>query len=164
MSVLSDLIVGSSQKTRQTESTNRTDKRHPQARQQQLYDMITRALTGQLAQHPETAISVPQQQAVSYMQNLMGSPQLSGGGLADRLGSSGSSGGGASMGSFLPTSQSGQPQAGLQSRANLGLPSPSSYTPAGFVPTPEQIQTIGLPPVRAGTAKQRKKNKGKGIP
>jgi hypothetical protein len=158
MSALSDLIMGSNQSTSQQEYSERKDRRGPNARQQQLFDMLTRQLTGQLAKPPETAISVPQQQAVSYMQHLMGSPQLSGGTLAERLGSSGSSGTGGSMGSFTPTSQSGQPQAGLQTRQELGIPDRESYTPAGFVPSPEQVMAIGLPNVRAGTQWQRKEN------
>ena len=63
------------------------------------------------------------------------------------------------MGSFLPTSQTGQSQAGLQTRQELGLPPRSSYMPEGFVPSPSEIQAIGLPPVRAGTQKQIKKAK-----
>lgn len=119
------------------------------------YDMMVRGLIGQMAEPPETPISTPLQQAISNLQSgNVGRAYGLGGGLASRLtgtdtGSTAPGGGtapGFAPGSFLPGAAGGQQ--GLQTREQLGLPTRESYFP--FMPTKEDIEAIGLAPVRSG--------------
>ena len=150
MSLLSDMIVGSSGSSSSKTSQQGTTTRGPTGRMQMPYDQAIRAIIGQMAKPPETAISAPTQQAASLMQGFASQPM--GGSLL-----------GAGMrpnpvpGNFQPTSQTGQPQAGLQSRQDLGLPDRSSYFQ--FMPSVDDISKLGLPPMRAGTPAQTKANK-----
>jgi hypothetical protein len=121
------------------------------------YDQLVRGLIGQMAQPPETAISTPLQQAISNLQSGdVGRAYGLGGGIASRLsgaadtapdstGSGGASAPGFKPGSFLPGAAGGQQ--GLQTREQLGLPSRESYFP--FMPTKEDIEGIGMAPVRS---------------
>jgi|GEM_PF-6317524 len=139
-------------------------------RLQMPYDQLVRGLIGQMAEPPETAISTPLQQAISNLQSGdVGRAYGLGGGIAARLsgqatdtgatggsstgGSTGSGGGtapGFAPGSFLPNAPGGQQ--GLQTREQLGLPSRESYFP--LTPTKEDIEAIGMKPVRS-QVKQR---------
>src|SRR5262245_45060321 len=130
--------------------------RHAPARLQMPYDQLVRGLIGQMAEPPETAISTPLQQAISNLQSGdVGRAYGLGGGIASRLsgqatdtGSTGSAGGtapGFRPGSFLPGAEGGQQ--GLQTREQLGLPPRESYFP--FTPTKEDIEAIGVAPVRS---------------
>jgi hypothetical protein len=88
-----------------------------------LGSVTTRGLLGQLANPPETAISVPLQQAISNAQG--GLPAMRenlglGGGLANQL--TGQGVGGGTMSLNAPGGQQG-----LQTREQLGLPPRSSY-------------------------------------
>ena len=129
------------------------------------YDVLTRAMLGQMVNPPDTAISVPLQQAVSNLQS--GDPGRAfgiGGSMVNRLagttgatgatgaggggadaGSPGTAGAGFAPGSFLPSASGGQQ--GLQTREQLGLPERSSYFT--FMPKPEDIANIGLSPIRS---------------
>jgi len=130
------------------------------------YDVLSRAMLGQMVNPPDTAISVPLQQAISNLQS--GDPGRAfgiGGSLVDRLsgrgtaapatppssggggdaGSPGTAGAGFAPGSFLPSASGGQQ--GLQTREQLGLPERSSYFT--FMPKPEDIANIGLSPIRS---------------
>src|SRR5262245_19958293 len=134
--------------------------RHAPARLQMPYDQLIRGLIGQMAEPPETAISTPLQQAISNLQSGdVGRAYGLGGGIASRLSGqvdSGSTvpGGGTAPGfrpgSFLPGAEGGQQ--GLQTREQLGLPARESYFP--LTPTKEDIEAIGLKPVRS-QSKQR---------
>src|SRR5215813_7559543 len=107
--------------------------RYPGPQMQGLMSVMERALMGQLVNPPETAISVPQQQAATLAQ---AGPL----GAADYLGI------GATQ-SLLP----GPRQAGLQTREQLGLPPRSSYFTD--MPTNEQVAALGmLPPLQAAHA------------
>lgn len=125
------------------------------------YDQLVRGLIGQMAEPPETAISTPLQQAMSNLQS--GDPSRAfglGGGFGDRIarqsmGSSGTGAAGFTPGSFLPGAEGGQQ--GLQSREQLGLPDRESYFP--FSPTADEIQAIGIPPVRTGIKKKKESEK-----
>lgn len=126
------------------------------------YDVLTRAMLGQMVNPPDTAISAPLQQAVSNLQSgdpgrafgiggsmvnrLAGRTEATGagGGGAD-AGSPGTAGAGFAPGSFLPSAAGGQQ--GLQTREQLGLPERSSYFT--FMPKPEDIANIGLSPIRS---------------
>src|SRR5262245_9906426 len=125
-------------------------------RLQMPYDQLVRGLIGQMAEPPETPISTPLQQAISNLQSGdVGRAYGLGGGIASRLSgqvddrpSTGSAGGGAPgfrPGSFLPGAEGGQQ--GLQTREQLGLPSRESYFP--LTPTKEDIEAIGMRPVRS---------------
>ena len=142
-----------------------TTTRQAPPRLQMPYDQLVRGLIGQMAQPPETPISTPLQQAISNLQSGdVGRAYGLGGGIASRLsgqamdtgatggsstgGSTGSAGGtapGFAPGSFLPSAPGGQQ--GLQTREQLGLPSRESYFP--FTPTKEDIEAIGMKPVRS---------------
>src|SRR5215813_9928797 len=146
MSVLSDLLVGKSEKT---------SARGTQTQMQK--DLLNRAMVGQLVQPPNTAISVPMQQAVSSYQGMMPTLQQSAtGSLAGRLSQPSGSGvpgagvTGTGAGGASPdwTPAAGADQQGLQTRAQLGLPDRSSYFQ--FMPSAQQIADIGLGPVRPG--------------
>jgi len=122
-------------------------------------------MLGQMVNPPDTAISVPLQQAVSNLQS--GDPGRAfgiGGSMVNRLagttgatgatgaggggadaGSPGTAGAGFAPGSFLPSASGGQQ--GLQTREQLGLPERSSYFT--FMPKPEDIANIGLSPIRS---------------
>jgi len=139
-----------------------TTTRKAPARLQMPYDQLVRGLIGQMAEPPETAISTPLQQAISNLQSGdVGRAYGLGGGIASRLsgqatdtgatggGSTGAPSGGTTPGfrpgSFLPGAEGGQQ--GLQTREQLGLPSRESYFP--FTPTKEDIEAIGMAPVRS---------------
>jgi hypothetical protein len=107
-----------------------------------MYDQMLRGLIGQMARPPETAISVPLQQAISQMQSGKYDVPI---GMARRLGGEANTGGSTfAPGSFLPNAPGGQQ--GLQTREQLGLPPRESYFT--FMPSPEDIASIGLAPVR----------------
>jgi len=110
--------------------------------QKPMYDQMLRGLIGQMARPPETAISVPLQQAVSQMQSGKYDVPI---GMARRLGGAPNTGAGYAAGSFLPNAPGGQQ--GLQTREQLGLPSRESYFT--FMPSPEDIANIGLSPIRS---------------
>ena len=125
-------------------------------RLQMPYDQLVRGLIGQMAEPPETAISTPLQQAISNLQSGdVGRAYGLGGGIASRLsgatdtgpsmGSPGATAPGFRPGSFLPGAEGGQQ--GLQTREQLGLPSRESYFP--FMPSKEDIEAIGMAPVRS---------------
>ena len=123
---------------------NQNQQRVAPGRYQPAYDILARAFLGQLAQPPETAISVPLQQAVSQLQ--AGGPS---GSLIGRLTGGGMAG------------QEPGNQWGLQTREELGLPARQSYFP--FVPTAEQVAGMGLlPNIRAGTPGGRREQKLEG--
>jgi hypothetical protein len=136
-----------------------TEGRQAPRRLQPVLDMVTRGLIGQMANPPNTAISVPLQQAVSNLQSGDVGRQFGiGGSMAERLsgrgGPTGGTGGaddtggagaGFAPGSFSPSAAGGQQ--GLQTRAQLGLPDRSTYET--FMPGPEDIAKIGLAPVRS---------------
>jgi len=130
--------------------------RTPPPRLQMPYDQLIRGLIGQMAEPPETAVSTPLQQAISNLQSGdVGRAYGLGGGIASRLsgqvddrpstGSAGASAPGFRPGSFLPDAAGGQQ--GLQTREQLGLPSRESYFP--LTPTKEDIEAIGMTPVRS---------------
>jgi len=110
-------------------STNESVVRGFQPRARGLGDTTIRALLGQMAAPPETAISAPHQQAIT-------GAQLGPAGMSQMFGI------GATK-SLTP----GPNQYGLQSREQLGLPDRRDYFT--FVPTPDQIEAMGaLPGVR----------------
>lgn len=125
------------------------------------FDMLGRSFLGQLAEPPNTAISVPLQQATSLYQGgfpAMQSAMGLGGGMADRLsGGTGGIAGQPQPGSLLPASMqgpsagspgAGKPQQwGTQTREQLGLPDRSSYFP--LTPNVDEILAMGQPPVRS---------------
>lgn len=125
------------------------------------FDMLGRGFLGQLADPPDTAISVPLQQATSLYQGgfpAMQSAMGLGGGMADRLGGgTGGIEGQPQPGQLLPASMqaprggpgaSAKPsQWGTQSREQLGLPDRSSYFP--LTPNVDEILAMGQPPVRS---------------
>jgi hypothetical protein len=129
--------------------------RHAPARLQMPYDQLVRGLIGQMAEPPETPISTPLQQAISNLQS--GDPSRAfglGGGMASRLSgaststapsASGTDAAGFAPGSFSPNAPGGP--SGLQSREQLGLPDRKSYFP--FMPSADDIEAIGLAPVRS---------------
>jgi hypothetical protein len=131
-------------------------KRGPGRVQRPTYDTMIRGLLGQMVRPPETAISVPLQQAVS---NLQSGNFKVGGSMVDRLAAkdlTGVPGGSASTGfpagSLLPSAAGGQQ--GLQTREQLGLPSRESYFT--FMPKPEDIEKIGLSPIRSSVLNKEK--------
>ena len=161
MAGLSDLLVGKAESTKQGGTQQQFQRTTTPPQQQQLADLLNRAMVGQLARPPDTAISTPMQQAVtSYQQMMPGLQQAASGSLAARLsgpapgsglpgmpgaGVTGTGTGGASQ-DWTPAA--GADQAGLQTRAQLGLPERSSYFT--FMPSAQQVADIGLAPVRPG--------------
>lgn len=121
-------------------STSERSQRGPHGQQKGLFSLANRALLGQLAKPPETAISVPLQQAISNQQ--AGLPAMRaqfglGGGLVNQLTGQGVGGG---------TMTPGPNQTGLQSRAQLGLPDRRDYMT--FIPTADELAALGaVPPV-----------------
>ena len=91
-----------------------------------LGSVLERALLGQMANPPNTAISVPMQQAIS-------GAQLGPAGLAHIFG----------IGADQSLSP-GPNQFGLQSREQLGLPDRRSYFT--FLPTADQLSALGAVP------------------
>jgi len=125
-------------------------------------DVAMRALLGQMIAPPNTAISNPMQQAISNLQS--GAPERAfglGGGLASRLsggavpGTISGNSPGFAQGSFAANAAGGQQ--GLQSREQLGLPPRQSYM-GDFMPSAQDIQNIGLPPIRSDDKKLTKMN------
>jgi hypothetical protein len=110
--------------------------------QKPMYDQMLRGLIGQMARPPETAISVPLQQAISQHQAGKYDVPI---GMARRLGGAANTGAGFPAGSFLPNAPGGQQ--GLQTREQLGLPPREEYFT--FMPRPEDIAAIGLSPIRS---------------
>lgn len=158
-------------KTTSEGSTTQNQHRSAAPNQQPMFDVLTRALMGQLADAPETPISVPLQQAISnaqgglpYMRNQLGM----GGGLVNQL-----TGEGVGGGSMLPPALQAQAfggspsqyhQSGLQDRQSLGLPDRNdNIDRAGFIPTPEDLRALGaVPAIRpAPSAKKAMKNIGR---
>jgi len=153
MGSLSDLLVGKAEMTKQGGTQQQFQRTTAPPQQQQLADLLNRAMVGQLVRPPETAISTPMQQAVtSYQQMMPGLQQAASGSLAARLSQpapgSGISGAGPAGASQDWTPGAGASQAGLQTREQLGLPDRSSYFT--FLPTAQQVADIGLAPVRPG--------------
>jgi len=156
MASLSDLLVGKSEQTVQGGTQTQFQKTAPTAAETQLNDLLNRAMIGQLAKPPETAISVPMQQAVSSYQRMMPTlQQAASGSLAQRLAGpapgTGISGQGPAGASQDWTPGAGANQAGLQTREQLGLPDRSSYFT--FMPSAQQVADIGLAPIRPGGEK-----------
>lgn len=155
------LVAGKNEKTTQHGTQTQDSSRSVASSLKQPYDLLRRAMVDQMVNPPNTAVSVPQQQALSSLQAMF--PMLQGQasgqiGLAGALSGRGVPGAGMpnfGQANYLPT---GQPQFGLQSREQMGLPDRSSYFPN--MPTNEQIQQIGMPSVRKGDASGRPK-KGK---
>lgn len=135
MGAISDLFVGKAEHGSQKGSQAQWSDRAPAASLKQQYDLLRRAMTDQMVNPPNTAISVPTQQAVSNLQGGFG-------GLSRAFGV-----GGSGLG------QTG----GLQTREQLGLPDRRSYFPN--MPTNEQIQSLGLPSVRQGDAPKKRGKK-----
>jgi hypothetical protein len=118
--------------------------------QKPMYDQMLRGLIGQMARPPETAISAPLQQAVSQMQSGKYDVPI---GMAARLGGAANTGGSTfAPGSFLPNAPGGQQ--GLQTREQLGLPPREDYFT--FMPRPEDIEKIGLSPIRSSIKEKDK--------
>lgn len=99
-----------------------------------LLSVLERQVLGQQVQPPNTAISVPMQQAISNLQ---------------------SGGRGA-----LPGGMSNLPNAGLQSRQQLGLPDRSSYFPG--TPTFNEAAALGMFPPLQSNPKTQKTQKQEG--
>lgn len=151
-------LFGIPEKTSQASRQQGTQYVMPTAAQRQTSDLLTRAMIGQMVNPPNTAISTPLQQAVSgYQQMMPGLQQAAAGSLAQRLAqpASGTGGAGSAVSGTAPTGASqdwtpgaGANQAGLQTRAQLGLPDRSSYFT--FMPTAQQVADIGLAPIHPG--------------
>src|SRR5205823_10672159 len=110
--ILSDLIVGEKSNTRTHGSQQFQQGKRPLPFEKLITQMLVRAFAGTLAKPPNTAISVPTQQALSALQ-----------------------GGGMGMANAYGIGGGGQGQTGgLQARAPMGLPDRSSYF-GDFVPT-----------------------------
>lgn len=160
MSILSDLLVGKSESMNQQGSQTQTQRQRVNPRMAMAMDLANRGILGQLAQPPETAISIPQQQGISNLQAglpAMGANFGIGGTMAERLGGRPiapvqTSLGTAQPGAMLPGG-SGQ-QFGLQSRAQMGLPARTDYFP--FTPSAEEVAALGLPSVRPGSKQGQK--------
>jgi len=160
MAGLSDILVGKAESTKQGGTQKQFQRTTAPPQQQQLADLLNRAMIGQMAKPPETAISTPMQQAVSsYQQMMPGLQQAASGSLAARLsgpapgsGVTGTGSGGASQ-DWTPAA--GANQAGLQTREQLGLPDRSSYFT--FMPSAQQVADIGLAPVRPGGGQEVQK-------
>jgi len=121
------------QKSSTRGQSGESSQRYAQGNQQGLMSILERALIGQAVNPPDTAISVPQQQAATL-------------GQAGPFGAANFLGIGANQ-----SLQPGPNQAGLQSRAQLGLPDRSSYF--SFLPTSQQVQSLGmLPPLAPAKA------------
>lgn len=157
-------------KTTSEGSTTQGQSRSAAPNQRPMFDVLTRALMGQLSDAPETPISVPLQQAISnaqgglpYMRNQLGM----GGGLVNQL-----TGQGVGGGTMLPPElqaqmRGGNPaqyqQTGLQSRQSLGLPDRNeNMDRAGFIPTPEELQALGAVPAIHPSPSGRKAQKNIG--
>jgi len=135
--------VGSSQQW-QTQDQHR----RPGQRQRMLFDVTTRELLGQMLKRPEAEIPVPLGQAISNLQSgdygrAFGGSDM-GSLLLGREGPSAAGRTGFAPGSFLP----GENQQGVQTREMLGLPSPDE-SKGPFTPSVEDIQNLGIPPVRS---------------
>lgn len=131
MSTITDLFVGKSEKTSASGTQSGTAQRKPADKQ--AFSLLLRNLLGQQVAPPDTAISVPQQQAISQLQGM--SPSSAG--ISARLNAPDPFAGK----SFLP----GEGQAGLQTREQLGLPSRASYNPLAI--SLDDLKSIGVPPV-----------------
>jgi hypothetical protein len=136
MSILADLLVGKHESTSSSGKQSQTSTRGPSPQTRQINSLLQRMLLGQMAQPPNTAISVPTQQGISALQAMLPAMmQRSGGSIAGGL-----TAGPPNMGgSYLP----GPGQAGLQTREQLGLPDRQSYFPFGA--TPDQLKQVGIP-------------------
>lgn len=123
-------------------SSSQSNRRQINPQQQPIFDLVNRGLLGQMAEPPETPISVPLQQAITNAQG--GMPYLRsqfglGGGLANRL-----TGEGVGGGQMLP----GPTQSGLQTREQLGLP-PRKEQMGPWIPSAEELEALGsVPKVR----------------
>jgi hypothetical protein len=120
------------------------------------FDVLQRALLGQMVNPPETPMPVPLQQGISNLQGGdVGRAFGLSGGIASRL-----SGGGANTGflpgAFLPTASGGQQ--GTQTREQLGLPPAESHM-GEFMPTAQEIRDVGIAPVRSSDKGLNKLNK-----
>lgn len=134
-------------------------RREPLGRQETLFDVLGRNLLGQQVGLAETPISVPLQQSVSGMQDVM-QPLFNqafgaqtGAGLAGRLAGQGAVSG------IQPAA--GAPVFGrTQTREELGIPPRRDAFP--FTPTPEEILGgPGLPPIRSTPAAKRADEKAR---
>lgn len=135
-------------KQAQSGSSSESSRRGPAGPQRGVYSIANRALLGQMVNPPNTAISVPLQQAISNAQG--GLPQMRenlglGGGLINQLTGRGVGGG---------QLAAGPNQQGLQSREQLGLPDRSSYFT--FVPSAEEVAALGAVPPVMNTPGNRK--------
>jgi hypothetical protein len=148
MAILSDLLVGKSETATQSGTEDQFQRRGVTPEQRQMYDVLNRAFLGQMVKPPETAVSVPTQQAVSTMQGMAPAMQQAGGPLASRLSAPAPTPTGGAGATWTP----GANQQGLQTREQLGLPARSSYFT--FMPSAEQVAQIGMAPVRPGGNKK----------
>lgn len=158
-------------KTTSEGSTTQGQSRSAAPNQRPMFDVLTRALMGQLSDAPETPISVPLQQAISNLQGGMGMMRDNfglGGGLANQLTGEGVGGGGMLPPALQAQRFGGNPaqyqQTGLQSRADLGIPDRNdNMDRAGFIPTSEELQALGaVPAIRPSpSGKKAQKNIGR---
>lgn len=140
-------------KQAQSGSSSESSRRGPAGPQRGLYSLANRALLGQLVNQPDTAISVPLQQAISNAQG--GLPQMRqnlgmGGGLINQL--TGQGVGGGQLSANHPGGQQG-----LQTREQLGLPDRSSYFT--YLPSPEEVAALGAVPSVMDTPASRQIDK-----
>lgn len=127
--------------------------RRPLREQETLTGLLTRALLGQQTALPEIPVTVPTQQAISGLQDILQpilnrafeAPQ----GLAARLSAPGGAPPTATPAAGAIPPGPGVPAFGrTQTRDELGLPARREAFP--FTPTPEELEeTIGLPPIRS---------------
>lgn len=157
MGVIQDLLVGKSENTSQSGKQFQSQHPYINPRERMPFDLLNRGIIGQLAQPPQTAISVPQQQGISNLQAGLPATMANfgiGSSLAERLGGRPitpvqTSMGTAQPGAMLPGGAGGgAPQFGLQSRQQLGIPDRESYFP--FTPSAADVEALGLPSVRSG--------------
>ena len=147
-------LLGTRNVSKQSGSQNQSTHRQQNPRQRQLQDILTRILTSQAVSPPNTAISVPFQQAVSEAQANM--PRLNAQaahGLASGEAQAAANNPLSSGAPMLP----GAGQAGLQTRAQLGLPDRASYL-GPLAPSLEEVRKAGIADIRGGTAAEQKAN------
>lgn len=149
--ILKDLIAGSSSKTRESSETTSAGRRAPSANQRMLFDILNRAMIGEVLQPQQLEIPTPTRQAIgglqSYLPFLFGKAGETGNhSLASRL----TAGGIGAPGGAPPAA----PTFGaMPTREELGLTAPT-LAPPGFLPTP--ADAVGsIPPVRVDPASRR---------
>jgi hypothetical protein len=149
-------LFGMKDKQKTKGQTRFSSSQKPLTGNEPLFDIIQRSILGQQLSLKDTPISVPLQQSISGMQDVM-QPLFNqafgaqtGQGLAGRLAGQGASPG------IQPAA--GAPVFGrTQTREELGLPSRRENFP--FTPTAEEFkEKVGLPPVtKTGRVKRKEK-------